>query len=128
MLAVMASGISCSMAWAVFGETGYGWILLTSLIFVSLTIPFFSDTDDSNFRNRGGLVLWIALLSFIVHLGNPARAIASYSLPALGGLIALLVASATLSRVAILGRRRARLPFGAWLIGGLIRHGCAISY
>ncbi|MBA3352756.1 MAG: hypothetical protein H0U23_10085 [Blastocatellia bacterium] len=122
MLAVLASGISGSMAWALFGETGYGWVLLTSLMFLSLLLPFFLDDNELDRRLRGTLAVLIALLSFIVHLGNPTRALASYFIPALGGLTALLLAptAADAPRRWKFWTTRGILPFSALLIGAIV--------
>lgn len=125
MLAVLASGISGSMAWALFGETSYGWVLLTSLMFLSLLLPFFTGDNELGHRFRGTLVVLIALLSFVVHLGNPTRALASYLIPAAGGLTALLIAptAADAPQRWKFWSVRMSLPFSALLIGAIVGAG-----
>lgn len=117
-VSALASGVSYGMAWALFGEHAYGWVLFTSIAFLVLLL---SAIDAETSRGRSAAYAATFLLSVLVHANSPSRALASYTLPAAAALIAVYGSQVRNAAACLQAFRLPATQAVAWMVcGGIV--------
>lgn len=86
-MAVITTGISPYLAENLFGQVSYGAVFYLAVLQLYFVVRYLQECEAGKAKIAGFPLLALGILVFMVFFANPSRALASYALPLLSGLI-----------------------------------------
>lgn len=124
-LALLTTGISPYLAENLFGQVSYGAVLYLAVLQLYFVVLYLKRCEVGAAKNTTFPVLAFGIIVFLVFLSNPARALASYTLPLFSGLLFVSARESILNEYVLPnGHRRGiiiliSVMFFAGIVGGV---------